>query len=320
MDTALSSLLARVSALSPVAKGLLGLGSAALLLRLLLSARSRRAFYTRHSHSTLLITGASKGVGRETALLLSSALPHARLVLLARTESELQELAAQLRATRPGAVLVFAVDCTVAAQLQGVAAAVGACDVVIANAGVGVWRAIYEADASPEETARCLAAPLASALHTAHAFLPAMVAGRGGVFLCTQSPASRLPWPGATAYTAARWGLAGLCASLAQELPQHVRVSEVVLSEISDSAYFSTSNPGSRDRVPSVSPLFGRLSCKQAARQVLAALEEGKRQHTAPWQLRWGLGMLWLPGVHAAVSALVRATGWRAGKSSAGAI
>ena len=319
MDT-ITSLLKRLSALSPVAKGLLGLGSAAVLLRLLLSAQRRRAFYARHSHSTLLITGASKGVGRETALLLSSALPHSRLVLLARTESELQALAEQLRATgRPGAVLTFAVDCTVPAQLQGVAAAVGACDVVIANAGVGVWRAIYEADASPEETARCLAAPLASALHTAHAFLPAMLAGRGGVFLCTQSPASRLPWPGATAYTAARWGLAGLCASLAQELPQHVRVSEVVLAEISDSAYFSTSNPGSKDRVPSVSPLFGRLSCRQAAGAVLAALEQGHRQHTAPWQLRWGLGALWLPGAHAAVSALVRATGWRAGRSSAGA-
>ena len=46
-------------------------------------------------------------------------------------------------------------------------------------------------------------------LPAAAAFLPGRLARDRGRFLVVQSPASRAPWPGATAYTAARWGLRG---------------------------------------------------------------------------------------------------------------
>jgi short-subunit dehydrogenase len=294
-----------------LASGLLSLASLAAAAR----AARRAAFRARHAASLIVVTGASQGVGAATARVLAAALPRARLVLLARTEALLAQLAAELRASgRPGAVEHHACDCASGQALAGVAARLGApAGIVIANAGAGAWRAAFEAQATPQETERCLAAPLASALHTAHAFLPGMLAARrSGAFLCTQSPASRLPWPGATAYTAARWGLRGLCAALAQDLPWGcpVVVSEVVLTEVSDSEYFVT-NAGSKDRIPWVAPLFGRLTSHGAALAVLEALEQGHREHCAPWQLRWGLGSLWLPGAAAAFGCVVKATGWR---------
>ena len=300
--------------------GLCALAATALysLASLVLAHRRRAAFYRRHADSTIIVTGASQGVGAATARVLAAALPRARLVLLARTEALLAQLAAELRAGgRAGAVEHHACDCSSGEALAAVAARLGGpAGIVIANAGVGVWRAAFEAEATPAETERCLAAPLAATLHTAHAFLPAMLAaagrgGGGGIFLCTQSPASRIPWPGATAYTASRWGLRGLCEALAQDLPAGtVAVSEVVLTEVSDSAYFVT-NGGSKERIPWVAPLFGSISSHGAALAVLEALEQGRREHCAPWQLSWGLSTLWLPGAAAAFGAVLKATGWR---------
>ena len=196
--------------------------------------------------------------------------------------------------------------------LAGAPAAQGALHVVTC-AGVGTWRAIFEDDATAEDTERCLSAPLLSTLHTAHAFLPTMLArGCAGRFVCVQSPASRLAWPGATAYTAARWGLRGLCAALAQDLPSGgpVSVCEVILSEVTDSAYFSA-NPGSRERLPSIAPLFGRLTSEAAAHSVVDAMRRGTREYIAPIQLFLGLSTLWVPGVEGVFSWLVRVTGWK---------
>lgn len=262
-----------------------------------------------------MITGASQGVGAMIAKTLSKILPSSKLVLLARTESLLAELAKELRKNRPGEVLYFSCDCSKSEDLSAVAEKLGSssCDIVIANAGVGTWKAIFEEEANATETLRCISAPLLSTLHTAHAFLPAMIRDKkkeGAVFLCVQSPASRIAWPGATAYTSARWGLRGICESLAVELPQHVIVSEVILSEIKDSEYFKN-NPGSYERLPWIAPLFGSLSSQDAANAVIWALKQGSREFVAPWQLRIGLAFLWIPGVQTIVSTLVKATGWR---------
>jgi len=277
--------------------------------------RSNSRFLSRYKNSTIVITGASQGVGAHIARTLAKLLPSSKLVLLARTESLLAELAKELRQNRPGEVLYYTCDCSKSADLLAVAEKLGtsSCDIVISNAGVGTWKAIYEDEATPIETERCLSAPLLSTLHTAHAFLPGMIQFKskvGGVFLCVQSPASRIAWPGATAYTAARWGLRGICASLAVELPSHIKVSEVVLSEIKDSEYFNN-NPGSYERLPWIAPLFGSLTSQGAANAVVSALKHESREYVAPWQLRIGLAFLWVPGVSSLVSALVKATGWK---------
>jgi uncharacterized protein len=272
-------------------------------------------FLSRHKKSTIIITGASQGVGRSIAIKLSSLLPQSRLILLARTESLLAELAKELGQDRSGPVLYFSCDCSKYDELISISKKIGdPCDIVIANAGVGSWKAIFEEDVKSSETERCLSAPLLSTLHTANAFLPKLIKnntrGGGGVFLVTQSPASRVVWPGATAYAAARWGLRGVCEALSSELPSHVLVTEVILSEIKDSEYFKN-NPGSYERLPWIAPVFGSLTSQDAANAVLYALESKTREFIAPWQLRYGLSFLWIPGMHATFSAIIKATGWK---------
>ena len=195
--------------------------------------------------------------------------------------------------------------------MREVALKVGRADIVIANAGAGCFRAIWETDATPEETNKCISAPLLASLHTAHAFLPAMVDAGEGVFCAVQSPASRTPWPGATAYTAARWGLRGLVAALRQDLSgRGVGVCECVLAEVKDSAYF-LNNPGSKERIPSISPWFGEVSCKEAAEGVLEALISNQTLSFTPFRYRLAFAFMALPGVETCVLWLLRATGWR---------
>lgn len=270
-------------------------------------------FYHRHQRSTIVITGASSGVGASLAKLLSKELPQSRLVLLARTESLLLSLKEDIEVTcRAGRCEVFPVDCSKGAEVGEVAFKVGRADIVVCAAGAGTFKAIFERDAGGEETARCLAAPLLATLNIAHAFLPPMLDSReGGVLLAVQSPASRTPWPGATAYTAARWGLRGVCAALRQDLAlKNVRVCETILSEIKDSQYFAV-NPGSKERVPTISPWFGEATCEEAAQGILRGLISGAELSFAPLRFRVAFAFMGVPGVEAVVLWLLRVTGWK---------
>jgi short-subunit dehydrogenase len=291
-------------------------------LALALRRRARRARRrARLATSTILIAGASQGIGAALSRLLASNYPHARLVLSARSAPLLAALAAELQVGRPGEVLArpcdFASGEAVAAlsrEVERCAGGGGGADVVVCCAGVGAWRALYEREATPGATAAALGAPLAAALHAGAAFLPGMLARGRGRLLLVQSPASRAPWPGATAYAAARWGLRGVAAALRADLAAagragaRVRCCEVVLSEVA-SDYF-VNNPGAHERLPSIAPLFGRLSVGEAAACVEHALLGGAAVAVYPAALRAGLAALWLPGAEAAFRWLLVRTGW----------
>ncbi|CAM5329713.1 hypothetical protein SVIOM74S_06163 [Streptomyces violarus] len=85
-----------------------------------------------------VVTGASSGIGAATARRLADG--GASVALLGRREDRLEALARDLRRDAPGAVLPVAVDLTDAEAVpeaaRAVAAALGAVDLVVANAGV----------------------------------------------------------------------------------------------------------------------------------------------------------------------------------------
>ena len=78
--------------------------------RIFLQYNSSSRFFSRHKNSTIVITGASQGVGTMIAKTLSKLLPSSKLVLLARTESLLAELANELRKNRTHDLLIVNAD------------------------------------------------------------------------------------------------------------------------------------------------------------------------------------------------------------------
>jgi len=82
---------------------------------------------------TVLITGASQGIGRETALLLAA--EGCNLVLVSRDAARLEDLAGTIRTHHGVSVSLMAADLSSDADLQRVGSSVGDLDVLVNNAG-----------------------------------------------------------------------------------------------------------------------------------------------------------------------------------------
>ena len=141
----------------------------------------------------LLITGASSGIGAATARAAASSY---RLVLAARREDELQELAAELG----GVERALAVRCDVTEwdEVEAMAATAlerfGRIDAVFANAGFGASRGFLEE--SPEHWRSMVLTNVYGVALTIRATLPHLLERGDGHVLVTSSIAGRRVLPG----------------------------------------------------------------------------------------------------------------------------
>lgn len=257
--------------------------------------------------STVVISGASSGIGAATAVRMARS--GNTIVLIARRADRLEEVAEKVRAAGGEAVVepLDASDGVAAvAAADRIVAQHGAPDAVIHCAGAGQWK--YVEETSPDEVASMIGAPYLAAFHLNHAFLPAMLAARRGVLVHVNSPACVSPWPGSAGYTASRWALRGLHEALFQDLAgTGVRSSHLVFGEVS-SEYFEA-NPGTRERLPGIGRLIPVLSPEACARVLARVVRRRPRQVFHPFVLRtfwWSIQVV--PGV---VRWLVRVTGKR---------
>lgn len=168
---------------------------------------------------TVVITGASSGAGR--AMALEFALNKARLVLAARNETALLELADECRALG-SMVLIVAVDVSDPKSVIGLANDAnifgGQIDVWINNAGV---LTAGEFDKVPMEVhAQVIQTNLMSFLFGAHAVMPYFKNQGKGILINNISVGGFLPVPLGTSYTASKFGLRGFSEALKAELQE----------------------------------------------------------------------------------------------------
>ena len=166
---------------------------------------------------SVLITGASTGIGAATAKRLRAA-GH-RLVLSARGEEALRELADELGGGDD--VLVVPCDVTEWEQVEALANAaidgLGGIDVVFANAGFGASRGFLEE--SPEHWRSMVLTNVLGVALTIRATLPHLLESDPGHYLITSSVAGRRALPGSL-YSATKWAATAIGESLRQELRQ----------------------------------------------------------------------------------------------------
>lgn len=164
-----------------------------------------------------LITGASRGLGKAMALALGAA--GARLALVGRDASKLEETAAAIQAAG-GETAVFTADVTDEAQVrkldEDVALKLGRVQILINNAGVNVRKDIT--DFTLDEWRLVTDTNLTSVFLMCRSFVPHMKGTGYGRILNMTSIMSHVSLPGRGAYSSSKAGLLGLTRALALEL------------------------------------------------------------------------------------------------------
>jgi NADP-dependent 3-hydroxy acid dehydrogenase YdfG len=176
-----------------------------------------REKYAQPVRRPAVVTGASSGIGAATALRLGRAgLP---VALGARRTDRLEEVAAQIRADG-GEAVAHPLDLTdegsVAEFAKAVQGELGDIEVVVSNAGAVAPGTITEIE--PERFARELDLTVVGAHRLVRAFVPGMQQRRRGDIVFVSSDTAVRPRPYMAAYSAGKWGLEGLVASLQMEL------------------------------------------------------------------------------------------------------
>ena len=166
------------------------------------------------SGKVVLITGAARGIGAETARELAR-----RGATLSLIGLEPDELAA-VRDSLPGAGHTwFEADVTdpdsLAAAVDGTTTAHGRIDAVIANAGIAPFGTVQNGD--PRAFTKTVDVNLNGVFHTARLALPQLVE-TGGYLLVVSSLSAFAPVGGMAAYTASKAGAEALASALHSEV------------------------------------------------------------------------------------------------------
>jgi (+)-trans-carveol dehydrogenase len=174
-----------------------------------------------------LVTGAARGVGLRTAVLLAE--HGADIIGLDRSE-HLADLRAQVEATGRRVVAVTADVVDLAATRAAVdigVAELGRLDIVVANAGIVVAGAAL--DITDEQWQQSLDVNLTGVWNTCRAAVPhVLAAGDGGSIVITSSTAGIKGFLMRASYVASKHGVTGLARTLAAELgPHSIRVNTV---------------------------------------------------------------------------------------------
>ena len=165
-----------------------------------------------------LVTAASKGMGKASAMGLAA--EGAKVVMCARTESDLKDAAEEIRAKTKAEVLAMPADVTkkddVAALVDRAVKTFGHVDILVANAG-GPPRGYFE-DMTDEQWQGAFDVSLLSVVRLVRAVLPSMKARRWGRILTIQSVSVKQPIPELLLSNAVRPGVAGMMKTLAGQL------------------------------------------------------------------------------------------------------
>ena len=181
---------------------------------------------------TAFITGAARGIGKATALLLAK--EGVNVGLLARTEATLKEVAAEIEGL---GVKVAYTTADVSSQEQVEVAIskltndLGPADILINNAGIATFGTVMDMD--PKEWQQIIDTNLMGTYYVTRAVLPQLIEKNGGDIINISSTNGLSGAATSSAYSASKFAVIGFTESLAQEVRRNnIRVSALTPSTV----------------------------------------------------------------------------------------
>ena len=192
------------------------------------------------TNHVIIVSGASRGIGRATALLL--ALQGATVVAVARSADELAELTTKTKG------LGLVADVADAADAQHVVAETlrrfGRLDALVCNAGVGSFDELEKVEAA--EWDRIFDTNVKGTFLLCKFAVPHFKAQRGGHIIAITSDVARRTFAHGTVYGASKYAQDALLGSLRKEVRPHgIKVSTIMPGLVD--TYFNEAAPGSAD-------------------------------------------------------------------------
>jgi 3-oxoacyl-[acyl-carrier protein] reductase len=186
---------------------------------------------------TAIITGSSRGIGKETAIILAK--KSVNVVICSRTQSEIISAVEEInKLTGNSAVLGIRCDVSISSEVNSLVKSAiekfgsNTIDILVNNAGVAFNTKLI--DTSEEEWDQTINSNLKGAFLFTKAVLPYMILNGSGVILNVNSGAGKAGFSNLSAYCASKFGLVGLAESLALEVNeyQNIRVLTIFLGEV----------------------------------------------------------------------------------------
>ncbi len=243
------------------------------------------------SGRSILLTGASGGIGRSTASLLAR--EGARLTLFARREEPLLTLRAALESEGGVAAAVPGDVRSSADAERAVGEAVrryGGLDAVVNNAGIGMLEAL--SDAPDSRFVELLETNLLGVFRVTRAALPALTERGGGVIVNVASFAGKVGVPYYSFYNASKFGLVGMTEAWRRELkPRGIDVALVIPAAV-ETEFLSGLE---RSRALGLGPAGTVLKPQEVARAIVGAIRHPRPEIYVPRRNRWigYLNVLW---------------------------
>jgi len=234
-----------------------------------------------------LITGASSGIGR--ALAIEFARHGVDVVLLARRQERLAEVASQVTALGRRAILIAGDVTDADARRRALEAArdeLGGLDLLINNAGIAAHGRF--AEASPERLRPIMEVNFFAPVELIRESIPLLRAGERPMVVNIGSILGERGSPHKSEYSASKFALHGFSQAVRPELARLGIDVLVVAAGPTETEHFDVLIEGTADLPWRAPP---RMPASEAARTIVRAIERGRRTIVTGWRgklLLWG--------------------------------